>query len=164
MCGTCEVRKAWNICHQWRKENRKVRRNAGTCQVSLVVYPTHFILKSSAASLALSICKMSWAFAMLAETIWRNRGRHTKWSHQILVFCKYIFGRKILGDVKDQPWDFFGRNDAKAEAPVLWPPHVKSWLIGKDSDAGRDWGQEEKGTTQDEMDGWHRGLDGRESE
>ena len=45
----------------------------------------------------------------------------------------------------DQPWDFFGRNDAKAEAPVLWPPHVKSRLIGKDSDAGRDWGQEEKG-------------------
>ena len=44
-----------------------------------------------------------------------------------------------------QPWDFFGRNDAKAETPVLWPPHVKSWLIGKDSDIGRDWGQEEKG-------------------
>ena len=42
----------------------------------------------------------------------------------------------------DQPWDFFGRNDAKAETPVIWPPHVKSWLIGKDSDAGRDWGQE----------------------
>ena len=52
---------------------------------------------------------------------------------------------------EDQPWDFFGRNDAKAEAPVLWPPHAKSWLIGKDSDAGRDWGQEEKGMTEDEM-------------
>ena len=64
----------------------------------------------------------------------------------------------------DQPWDFFGRNDTKAEAPVLWPPHAKSWLIGKDSDAGRDWGQEEKGTTEDEMAGWHQGLDGRESE
>ena len=49
---------------------------------------------------------------------------------------------------EDQPWDFFGRNDAKAETPVLWPPHVKSWLIGKDSDAGRDWGQEEKGTAE----------------
>ena len=59
---------------------------------------------------------------------------------------------------------FFGRNDAKAETPVLWPPHVKSWLIGKDSDAGRDWGQEEKGTTEDEMSGWHHWLDGRESE
>ena len=51
----------------------------------------------------------------------------------------------------DQSWVFFGRNDAKAETPVLWPPHAKSRLIGKDSDAGRDWGQEEKGTTEDEM-------------
>ena len=50
----------------------------------------------------------------------------------------------------DQPLDFFGRNDAKAETPVLWPPHAKSWLIGKDSDAGRDWGQEKR-TTDDEM-------------
>ena len=53
----------------------------------------------------------------------------------------------------DQFWVFFGRNDAKAETPVLWPPHAKSWLIGKDSDAGRDWGQGEKGTTEDEMAG-----------
>ena len=64
----------------------------------------------------------------------------------------------------DQPWDFFGRNDAKAETPVLWPPHEKSRLTGKDSDARRDWGQEETGTTEDEMAGWHHGLDGRESE
>ena len=54
---------------------------------------------------------------------------------------------------EDQPWDFFGRNDAKAETPVLWSPHVKSSLIGKDP--GRDWGQEEKGMTEDEMAGWH---------
>ena len=52
----------------------------------------------------------------------------------------------------------------KAETPVLWPPHAKSWLIGKDFDAGRDWGQEVKGTTEDEMAGWHHWLDGRESE
>ena len=58
----------------------------------------------------------------------------------------------------------FGRNDAKAETPVLWPPHENSWLIGKDSDAGRDWGQEEKGMTEDEMAGWHHGLNGLESE
>ena len=53
---------------------------------------------------------------------------------------------------------------AKAETPVLWPPHAKSWLIGKDSEAGRDWGQEEKGTTEDEMAGWHHWLNGRESQ
>ena len=64
----------------------------------------------------------------------------------------------------DQSWDFFGGNDAEAETPVLWPPHAKSSLIGKDFDAGTDWGQEEKGTTEDEMAGWHDGLDGRESE
>ena len=56
----------------------------------------------------------------------------------------------------DQPWDFFGRNGSKAETPVLWPPHAKSWLILKDSDAGRDWGQEEKGTTG--WDGWMASL------
>ena len=64
----------------------------------------------------------------------------------------------------DQSRVFFGRNDVKAETPILWPPHVKSWLIGKDSDAGRDWGQEEKGRTEDEMAGWHHRLHGREFE
>ena len=63
---------------------------------------------------------------------------------------------------EDQSWVFSGRNDATVETPVLWPPHAKSWLIGKDSDAGRDWGQEEKGTTEDEMTGWHNRLDGCE--
>ena len=63
---------------------------------------------------------------------------------------------------RDQPWDLFGKNDAKAETSILWPPHVKGWLTGKDSDAGRDWGQEEKGTTEDEMAGRHHWLDGHE--
>ena len=62
----------------------------------------------------------------------------------------------------DQPWDFFERSDAKAETPVLWPPHAKSWLTGKDSDAGRDWGQEEKGPTEKEMFGMYHQLDGHE--
>ena len=64
----------------------------------------------------------------------------------------------------DQSWVFFGRNDAKAETPVLWPPHMNCWFIGKDSDAGRDWGQEEKWKTEDEAAGWHHGLDGCEFE
>ena len=75
--------------------------------------------------------------------------------------CKEIQPVRSEGD---QPWVFFGRNDAKTETPVLWPPHAKIWLIGKDSDAGRDWGQEEKGTTEYEMAGWHPWLDARESE
>ena len=65
---------------------------------------------------------------------------------------------------EDQSWVFIGKTDAKAEAPILWPPDVKSWLIGKDADIGRDWGQEEKGTTEDEMAGWHHQLDAHEFE
>ena len=63
----------------------------------------------------------------------------------------------------DQSWVFIGRTDAEAETPTLWPPHAKSWLIRKDPDAGRDWGQE-KGMTEDEMVGWHHRLDGHEFE
>ena len=64
----------------------------------------------------------------------------------------------------DQSWVFIGRTDFEAETPILWPPDVKSSLIWKDPDAGKDWGQEEKGPTEDEMAGWHHWLDGRESE
>ena len=62
----------------------------------------------------------------------------------------------------DQPWDFFGRTDAEAETPILWPPDAKNWFIWKDPDAGKDWRQEKKGTTEDEMIGWHHWLVGRE--
>jgi len=65
---------------------------------------------------------------------------------------------------KDQSWVFFGRTDAKAETPVLWPPHANGWLTGKDSDGGKDWELEEKGTTEDELARWHHWLDGREFE
>ena len=64
----------------------------------------------------------------------------------------------------NQSWVFIGRTDAEAEAPILWPPDVKSWLIGKDPDAGKDWRQEEKGITEDEMVGWHHWLNGHEFE
>ena len=64
----------------------------------------------------------------------------------------------------DQSWVFIGRTDVEAETPILWPPHAKSSLIEKDPDAGMDWGQEEKGTTEDEMDGWHHRLDAHEYE
>ena len=75
------------------------------------------------------------------------------------VDCKEIQPVHPKGN---QSWVFFGRTDTKAETPILWPPHAKSWLIGKDSDAGRNWGQEEKGTTEDEMAGWHHRLNGHE--
>ena len=71
--------------------------------------------------------------------------------------CKEI---KPVNPKGNQSWIFIGRIDVEAETPILWPPHTKSWLIGKDPDAGRDWGQEEKGMTEDEMIGWHHWLDG----
>ena len=64
----------------------------------------------------------------------------------------------------NQSWIFTGRTDAEAETPILWPPDGKNWLIWKDPDAGNDWGLEEKGTTEDEMVGWHHQLDGQEFE
>ena len=71
--------------------------------------------------------------------------------------CKEI---QLVHSKGDQSWVFFGRNDAEAETPVRWPPHAKSWLIGKDPDVGRDWGQEEKETTEDQKAGWHHRLNG----
>ena len=66
--------------------------------------------------------------------------------------CKEI---QPVHSERDQSWDFFGRNDAKAETPVLWPPHAKSGLTGEVSDAGRDWRQEDKEMTEDKMAGWY---------
>ena len=74
--------------------------------------------------------------------------------------CKEI---QLVYSKRNQSWVFFERNDAKVETPVLWPPHAKSWLIGKDSDAGRHWVQEEK-MTEDEMAEWHHWLNGLEFE
>ena len=75
--------------------------------------------------------------------------------------CKEIQSVHPKGD---QSWVFTGRTDAEAETPILWSPHMKISLIGKDPDTGRDWGQEEKGTTENEMVGWHHRLDGHEFE
>ena len=75
--------------------------------------------------------------------------------------CKEI---KPVSPKGNQPWIFIGKIDAEAAAPILWPPDVKSWLMGKDPETGRDWGQEEKGMTEDGMVGWHHRLDGHELE
>ena len=84
-----------------------------------------------------------------------------KWVFQIVVLEKTLKSHLYIKEIKpvnpkgNQPWVFIGKTDAEAEAPILWPPDAKSWLIGKDSDAGKDWGQKEKGVTEDEMVGWH---------
>ena len=82
-------------------------------------------------------------------------------SIESLLGCKEI---KQANPKGNQSWILFGRTDTEAETPILWPPDAKSWLIGKDPDAEEDWGQEEKGTTEDEMVGWHHRLNGHEFE
>ena len=77
------------------------------------------------------------------------------------LHCKEI---KPVNPKRDQSWIFIGRTDADAEVPILWPPDGKDWLIWKDADAGKDWGQEERGMTEDEVIGWHHQLDGHEFE
>ena len=102
------------------------------------------------------------------ELDYKERGAPKNWCFWTVVLEKTLEGPLDCKEIQpvhskgDQPWVFFVRTDAKAETPVLWPPHAKSWLIGKDSDAGRHWGQEEKGTTEDEMAGWHHQLNRHE--
>ena len=83
------------------------------------------------------------------------------WCWRRLLDCKEI---QPVNPKGNQPWIFIGRTNAEAETPILWPPDVKNWLIGKDPDAGKDWRQEEKGTKEDEMVGWHHQLNGHEFE
>ena len=107
-----------------------------------------------------------WMWELDCEESWAPKN----WCFWTLVLEKILESPLDCKEIQpvhpkgDQSWVFTGRTDAKAETPVLWPPHVKSWLIGKDPNAGRDWGQEEKGMTEDEMAGWHHRLDGHEFE
>ena len=118
----------------------------------------------------------SQSFCFSSGHVWMwELGREESWVSKNWCFWTVVLEKTLESplDCKeiqpvhskgDQPLLFFGRTDAKAETPVLWQPHVKSWLIGKDSDAGRDWGQEEKGMTEDEIVVWHHWLDGHEFE
>ena len=98
-----------------------------------------------------------WMWELDCEESWTQKN----WCFWTMVLEKTLESPLDCKEIQpvhsegDQTWDFFGRNDAKAETPVLRPPHAESWLIGKVPDAGRDWGQEKKGTTEDETAGWH---------
>ena len=90
-----------------------------------------------------------------------NKAEHQRidafelWCWRRLLRVPWIVRRSNQSILRNQSWIFSGRTDAEAETPILWPPDVKNWLIGKDPGAGRDWRWEEKGTTEDEMVGWH---------
>ena len=84
------------------------------------------------------------------------------WCWRKLLTVPWTARRSNQSILKDQSLVFIGRTEVEAETPILWPPDAKSWLIWKNANAGKDWGQEEKGTTEDEMVGWHYWLDGHE--
>ena len=111
------------------------------------------------------IMQVSWA----ASPIWSTLINQDWYFHNVVLektFENPLDSKEIkpVSPKRNQPWIFIGRTVAKAGAPILWPPDEKDWLIGKDPDAGKDWRQEEKGMTEDEMVGWHHQLDGYEFE
>ena len=96
-----------------------------------------------------------------------QKAEHQNWHFWTVVLEKTLeclLDGKGLYFKGNQSWIFIGRTDAEAETPILWPPDLKNWLTGKDPDAGKDWRQEEKGMTVDEMVGWHHQLYGHDSE
>ena len=115
---------------------------------------------------------MEWFFSSSHVWMWELDYKESfapkKWCFWTVVLektpespldCKDI---QLVHPKGNQSWIFFGRTDAEAETPILWPPDATNWVIGKDPDAGRDWGQEEKQKTEDEMVGWHHWLNGHE--
>ena len=122
------------------------------------------ILKSRDITLPTKVCLLK------AELDYKESWAQKNWCFWTVVLQKTLESPLDSKEIQpvhsegDQPWVFFGRTDAKAETPILWPLHVKSWLVGNDSDAGKDWRREEKGMTEDEMVGWHHWLNEHEFE
>ena len=129
----------------------------------------------------MSLCRQRpvWSKLWLVSSssqVWMQKLDHKEdgvlknWCFRTAVLKKTLESPMDSKEIKpvnpkgNQPWIFLGKTGAEAEAPILWPPDAKSWLTGKDSDAGKDWGQEEKEATEDEIAGWHHWLSGHEFE
>ena len=119
------------------------------------------------------VCSFSRRLYLFSVYVWVGLWKKLRAEELLLLNCGLGENSWESLGLQGDPTSPFWRSSARgvlwkeyatAETPVLWPPPAKSWLIGKDCDAGRDWGQEEKGTTEDEMAGWHHWLDGHESE
>ena len=132
-------------------KSRDITLSTNVCLAKDMVFPVVIYGCESWTSIQESWAPKNWCFwtVVLEKTL------------ESPLDCKEI---QPVHPKQKQSWIFIGRTDAKAETPILWLPHAKSWLIGKDPDAGRDWGQEEKEMTGDEMAGWHHRLDGHEFE
>ena len=152
-------------------ENRKkLRQNISYPKFCPNVLTNHLLISSNCLHSFLLFHK-HWAYFLHSSQKLSFLISHVCWAPKNWCFWTVVL-EKILESPLDckeiqpvhpkgeQSWVFTGRTYVEAETPILWTPHSKSWLIGKDPDAGRDWGQEEKGMTEDEMAGWHHRLDG----
>ena len=131
-------------------KSRDITLPTKVCLVKAIVFPV-VMYGCESWTIKKAECQKNWCFwtSVLEKTL------------ENLLDCKEI---KSVHPKGDQSWVFIGRTDAEAETPILWPPDVKSWLIGKDPDAGKDWRWEEKGTAEDEIVGCHHWLNGHEFE
>ena len=118
------------------------------------------------------LSSQSYGFSSNHVQIWELNHKEN-WALKNWCFCTVVLEKTLESPLDcmeiqpvnpkgNQSWIFIGRTDAGAEAPILWPPHAKKWLMGKDPDIGKDWRKEEKGPTEDEMVGWHHRIDGHE--
>ena len=128
------------------------------------------ILKSRDITLPTKVCLVSSGHVWMWELDYKENWEPKNWCFWTVVLEKTLESPLDSKEIQpvhpkgNQSWVFIGRTDAETEAPILWPSDANSWLIWKDPDAGKDWGQEEKGTTEDQMVGWHHQLDGHEFE
>ena len=164
--GSCKIIADGDCSHEIKRRlllGRKVMTNLDS------------ILKSTDITLPTKVCLVK-AFFFSSNHVWMWELDHKKgwvpknWFCWTVVLentfespldCKKI---QAVNPKGNQPWIFIGRTDAEGEAPILWPPDMKNWLIGKDPDAGTDWRPQEKVPTEDETVGWHHWLDGHEFE
>ena len=159
----------WNHCRWWLgmklKGASSLEKKALTNLDSILKSRDIILLTKAWQQRSSRLCFCVWMWGLDYKESWAPKNR-CFWT-MMLENTLESFGLQGVQPVHpkgDPSWVFIGKTDVGAETPVLWPPDVKSWLIWKDPDAGRGWGQEEKGTTEDEMAGWHHRLDGRESE
>ena len=162
--------KQWQILLSWAPKSLQMVTAAmklkDTCSLGEKLWPTRqYIKKQSYYFANKGLSSQSYGFSNSHVWMWELDCEES-WAPKNGCFWTVVLEKTLESplDYKeiqpvhpkgDQSWVFIGRTDAEAETPILWPPDAKKWLIGKDPDAGKDWGQEEKGTTEDEMFGWH---------
>ena len=138
------------------------------------LWPPRQQIKSRDIILSTNVCLSSQSYGFSSSHIWMWELNYKEsWTLKNWCFWTVVLEKTLEGPLDskaiqlvhpkgNQSWIFIGRTDAKAETPILWPPHEKNWLIWKDPDAGKDWRWEERGMTEDEMVGWHHWLNGHD--